>query len=125
MTYTVTLNEQQLNELMTVTEVVWEMKRSGPDGIKLGKRALETFETEYLTSILEQIAANEFEVNHKQKNTFRWLIDQIEYVGLDPQEYPMVQRVLNTCEAAATGELAWRAYAKSNSIVFNQLFQSA
>ena len=124
MAYTVTMTETQLDELMRVVEVVWEMKKSGPSGIKLGARALELFETEYLVSILEQIAQNEFPVNHKQKNTFRWLLDQIEYVGLDPNEYEIVQRVKNTCEAAATGEIAWRTYSRSNSIVFNNLFQS-
>ena len=124
MAHEVTMTDSQLDELMRVVEVIWELKKSGPTGIKLSRQALLTFETEYLTSILEQIAANCFAVNHKQKNTFCWLIDQIEYVGLDSAEYPMVQRVKNMCTAAATGEIAWKYYRRSNSIVFNNLFQS-
>lgn len=108
MAYTITMNSEQIQEMRQVVEVIWELKRSGPTGIRLSQAKLQVFENEYLMSILTQMLDNNFPVNHKTKNTFVWLMDQIDYVGLNCEEYDMVQRVYARCVAASTSPQCWR-----------------
>ena len=65
--------------------------------------------------IIEQINSNEFRVNDRLKNTFLWLLDQLEYTGVGKQ-FP---DALIICKIAARGQQAYDRTRRSN---FNQLF---
>lgn len=130
MSYTVNLTESELADMAAVLEAVWELKRSGPRGVRLSADKLTKFEEDWLHSALVQLKNNHFTVNSATSNTFKWLIDQIEYTGLaaHPELY-VVQSVLEVCAAAGGGESVWRTYRRrgghTQREVFKRLFEQS
>lgn len=104
------LSTQDLSIITQAVIAVSEYKEK-----TLGEGALDIYINKYLKSIIEQINNNEFRVNDRLKNTFLWLLDQLEYTGVGKQ-FP---DALIICKIAARGQQAYDRTRRSN---FNQLF---
>jgi len=100
----------------------------------LKKRSWQTFETEYLPSIIEQIQNNEFKLNDPKSNTFIWLIDQVcwsRYIiegchyneGLPIIDSELGQQVAELCRVASRGQRYYDLYYRGGR--FNDLFEYA
>jgi hypothetical protein len=68
----VKLKDTHLEVIIEVLQKVCDYKFRA-----LRKASWQTFQDQYLTSIIEQIAANDFKLNNKNKSTLLWLLDQI------------------------------------------------
>lgn len=97
----------------------------------LRKQSWETFETEYLTTAIEQINANEFKVNNDKKNYFLWhldnlcwsrqLIDGVPHKdGLPLIDTKLGQQVAEVCRIASKGQSFYDQYYSTNE--FANLF---
>jgi hypothetical protein len=97
----------------------------------LRKSSWATFESEYLTSAVEQIDLNAFKVNNPKSNYFLWHLDQLCWSrrlmdGVKPSEgVPLIdtrlgEQVAEICRVAARGQAFYDRYYQGNE--FHNLF---
>ena len=97
----------------------------------LSERAWSVFETQYLPSLVEQLAENNFKVADVHKNTCSWLRDQILHSkllqpGVKSQDsIPLEQtelgrRALEILWSASHGAVSYQTY--KNSLKYQDLF---
>lgn len=127
MTSIVKLNKDDLETIIDILEdvVLWKSHVLKP-------KSWETFETNWLPSILLQIKDNEFKVNRSHANTFQWLRDQIYHCrklspGVDPKyAVPLEQtrkgiRAITICQTASKGQLYYDSSRKKTN--YQELFK--
>lgn len=68
----ITIQQQHLETLIDISDLIIKYKAHA-----LSARAWSAFSTNWLSKLVEQFAANEFQYNNREKNTAVWLIDQI------------------------------------------------
>lgn len=106
----VTLTSEDLEALIDVTQHVVDYKQ-----IALSVSRWQTFESEYLPKLVQQLGNNQFRCFRTDDNTFTWLADQIRHCRLvqpgvkrenwpSLDSVPLVQRVLDICAAASGGQ---------------------
>jgi len=89
------------------------------------------FEQDYLRSAVEQLANNDFKMNHPTKNFFFWLIDQICYSrtivpgvrhqdGVILADTELGQQSIEICRQAARGQTSYDYWSSGNR--FHDLF---
>lgn len=122
----VKLKQHHLDDIIQVLELIVQYKSQ-----KLRARSWETFKSQYLVSIIEQINANEFVLNHPTKNPVMWLIDQMVWARVIVPGVPinegtpiidtaLGERVAAICRAAAKGQLYYDSSFTNNN--FHDLF---
>ena len=91
----------------------------------------QTFQQDYLPSIIDQIKNNEFKCHRHDDNTLLWLLDQVCHSrqlhpgvphnqGMGLIDTPLGERVSEICRAASQGQRYYDSW--SNSHNFNRLF---
>lgn len=97
----------------------------------LKDRAWRNFSEDWLPRAVDQLNRNEFEVNHPQRNTFMWWVDQLCWSkkltqGVKPTQcIPLCDTALGEecmaiCRAAARGQQAYDMWAAESR--FHDLF---
>jgi hypothetical protein len=97
----------------------------------LKRPAWTRFSTEWLPRVIDQLARNELEVNHPQKNTPLWIVDQICWsnkltAGVNPTQcIPLAdtslgEQAMAICRAAARGQEHYDLWRKNSK--FHDLF---
>jgi hypothetical protein len=122
----VKLKQHHLDDIIQALELIVIYKSQA-----LRKNSWETFKTQYLTSAIEQINANEFILHHPTKNLFGWLIDQMVWARMVTQGVPLKdgvpiidtklgERVAAICRAGCKGQLYYDSSFANNN--FHDLF---
>lgn len=124
---TVKLKNEHLELIIDVVQEIVNYKAE-----TLSVKAFDIFYNEYLPLLLDQIARNDFKLNHLKKNTPLWLIDQIRHCkklapGVDPKNAVPLQDTRSGREAisilqnAAKGQLYYQSCYERNK--FGELFK--
>lgn len=124
----VTLTSADLEALIDVTQHIVDYKQ-----IALSQSRWQTFETEYLPRLVEQLANNQFRCFRMDDNTFTWLIDQIQHChviqqGIGREHWPrldtlpLAQRAIEICQSAAQGQLRYNM--SQQRATFNNWFEN-
>lgn len=123
----VKLKKEDLAIIIDVLEdiVLWKSHSLKP-------KSWDTFETNWLPSIISQIKENEFKVNRSHTNTFQWFKDQIYHCrklspGVDPKyAVPLEQtrrgiEAIRICQTASKGQLYYDS--ASRDTTYSKLFK--
>ena len=126
MASTIKLKTEHLEVIIDVLEDIVKWKSS-----TLSVNAWSKFETEFLPSIIEQIRANEFKINHASRNTPNWFTDQIHHTrvlnssgnrrnAVALTDTLKGQRAIKIMRAAARGQAYYDA--EFTTTTFSKLF---
>lgn len=124
--HTVKLKSRHLEELISIMQDVMDYKIQ-----VLKPRNWQTWEEEYLPSLVEQIQKNEFKCNDRLNNTFTWCIDQICHSnsiipgveakqGLPLADTARGQKILPILRAASQGQNFYNSWCNTDH--FTNLF---
>lgn len=123
----VTLTKQDLEVLIEISQQIVNYKSR-----RLSSSSWRQFESIYLPSLVEQLGDNRFKVVKAYNNTFRWLINQIQWSKqLEPgvrdrdqihlAETVLGQRAIEICAAASAGQIHYDL--KRKNLPNQDLFQ--
>lgn len=109
----VKLNKEDLQVLIEISQQIVDYKSR-----KLSRTSWNQFESIYLPSLVQQLADNQFKVVKAYSNTFRWLINQIQWSrawqqGVRPEnqcelaQTELGRRAIEICEIAACGQTSY------------------
>ena len=84
------------------------------------------FENVWLVKAIEQFIANEWNYNHKTKNTFSWLQDQILHCksadGENLEDTIIGEAAIEICKEALWGQISYNNWARNINPIRAQLF---
>lgn len=109
----VRLRKEDLTVLIEISQQIVDYKSR-----KLSKASWGQFESIYLPSLVEQLADNRFKVVKAYSNTFRWLINQIQWSrqtqpGINHQDQlsladtELGKTAIEICLAASAGQVSY------------------
>ena len=94
----VKLTERDRQVLIEISQAIVDYKFHS-----LRRSSWQKFEQDYLPSLVEQLAQNDFTINDRNNNTFTWMIDQIVHCGVyEPGLRPWDCRRLSDTELGQT-----------------------
>jgi len=84
------------------------------------------FETVWLDKALEQLKSNEWNMNHKTKNTMNWIIDQILHCksadGQNLEDTVMGEAAIEICKECRWGQVSYNNWARNINPIRAQMF---
>jgi hypothetical protein len=111
-------------DLQVIGEILAQITQYKYDHLTPAK--YKQFETEWLPKAIEQYKANEWNYNHKTKNTFSWLIDQILHCksldGENLEDTIMGEAAIEICKEALWGQVSYNNWARNINPIRAQLF---
>ena len=82
------------------------------------------FENVWLSKAIEQLKSNEWNMNHKIRNTFNWIQDQILHCksldGVNLENTNMGEAAIEICKEAQWGQISYSNW--SRNIIRYQMF---
>jgi hypothetical protein len=111
-------------DLQVIGEILAQITEYKYEHLSPGK--FKQFENEWLPKAIEQLRANEWTYNHKTKNTFAWIIDQILHCksadGENLEDTVMGEAAIEICKECRWGQISYNNWARNINPIRAHIF---